>query len=168
MSGSPAGSRAAGALLWVVGSLLLFAAPLLLGWSKHHEGVVVSGFDAWGITVMALGSAGLVASALGSKRVEAVLASRPVVFLGRISYSLYLVHFAVLFLCTRVVRAPVGPVDAVGLIALVSGASIAVSAISYRAVERPAIRVGNALCRRLAPHLGADARLSQLPKSAGS
>jgi peptidoglycan/LPS O-acetylase OafA/YrhL len=65
----------------------------------------------------------------------------PLVWLGRISYSLFLIHFPVLMLVSAVVDrlAPVGPwIDLLGLL-VTFALSIAAAALLYRWVEsRPA------------------------------
>lgn len=66
--------------------------------------------------------------------VARALSLRPVVFIGLISYSLYLWHWPVLVLYRHYLNGAMpGPTATVGLIAL----SIVLSVLSWRAVERP-------------------------------
>ena len=58
----------------------------------------------------ALGAAGLIGVALNSTKVINALKSRVPSFLGRISYSLYLVHSLVLFLIAAVLHGKLLPV----------------------------------------------------------
>lgn len=84
------------------------------------------------------------------RAIRAVLARRPLVFLGDISYSIYLVHFPMQLAvyCATVHGLGVGYYDhaamLLGFLALV----IAVATVTHRAVELPAQRLLLALGRR--------------------
>jgi len=71
-----------------------------------------------------------------------LLNSRPLLWLGDISYSLYLLHWFVLFLVTEVVRRlrgidfatlPLG--TSLSLMAAMIGLSLALAALSFRFIE---------------------------------
>jgi peptidoglycan/LPS O-acetylase OafA/YrhL len=66
-----------------------------------------------------------------ARRLGAALRWPPVVWLGRISYSLYLVHWPVVVLWGAYLYAPFGPADRWGMIA----ASVALAALQYHFVE---------------------------------
>lgn len=134
----------------VLSALVVYCAPLLLGWSTPVFGIVVSGSDPASLVLMAVGSLGLIVAAVFVPWMRRALSTRPVLFLGRISFSLYLLHFMVLILCSRSVREPSSVWDVLLLIALVAGFSIPLSALFHRWVERPAILAGNRACTWLA------------------
>jgi peptidoglycan/LPS O-acetylase OafA/YrhL len=114
------------------------------------------------IAVTAGGSAALIAVALHGGGFARALAWRPFVFLGTISYSLYLLHRIVIMsvaphvlekqvIASKLITVTAAtPESAALLFALVIGISILASMASYRWIERPAIAVGNRLCTALA------------------
>jgi peptidoglycan/LPS O-acetylase OafA/YrhL len=72
---------------------------------------------------------------------DRLLASRPAMFLGRVSFPLYLVHvMPLLWLVSRCRGAGLGPVVATALIFAYGAACIAVAALLHRFVERPSHR----------------------------
>lgn len=79
----------------------------------------------------------------------------PLQFLGRISYSLYLVHWPTFYVCAllAVICRPIVPTHIWGnLIVTVTSVIVAVglAALSYRFVEAPSIRAGKSMARVLA------------------
>jgi peptidoglycan/LPS O-acetylase OafA/YrhL len=148
----PVAARAAVALTGV----LLFVAPMLLGWSVRTRGIVVTGFLPREILFMASGSALLVVSAAWLDSWQRVL-SRPVlVFLGRISFSVYLLHLTWIHLLAPhlVVRGAPGRSVAI-LLAAVLAVTVATATVSHRLVELTSIAAGNRVCRWLAVRVGA-------------
>ena len=91
-----------------------------------------------------LGSALMIALALGSPAWSRTLQSRPLLWLGRVSYSLYLTHNVVLL---AVVHLLYPLLDGAALVAAVVLASLIVAEASYRLVEAPSIRLGRYLSR---------------------
>jgi peptidoglycan/LPS O-acetylase OafA/YrhL len=151
----PSAGRAALALAGIA----LFAAPLLLDWSvAARGGIVVTGARPRDIFVMALGSVVLVASAAWLPAWERVLSKPPLAFLGRISYSIYLLHLTwIHLLAPRLVSAGAPGRSFAWLLAAALAATVASSAASHRWVERPAVAAGNRACRWLAARFGAPA-----------
>ncbi|MBW2362821.1 MAG: acyltransferase [Deltaproteobacteria bacterium] len=148
--------RGAGTALWLA-ALASYSAPLLLGWHTPRAGILMPGIaDPASIAVRLPGTALLIALALALPWWRAALETRPALFLGRISYSLYLLHMGVLLLASRVV-APAGTASGLAFVALVLVVSIALSALFQRGVERPAIAAGNHACAALAARLGGSA-----------
>jgi peptidoglycan/LPS O-acetylase OafA/YrhL len=141
----------------VVAAALLFSSPLLLGWSRPAFGILVDGIDWASIGLMALGSVTLVVFAVHVPLLNRCLSVRPVVFLGKISYSLYLLHFMVLIAASRWVA------DPALLLLAVSTGSVLLSAAFHPLVERPSILAANALCKWLARRAGARPLESNLP-----
>jgi len=153
---------AASAVLFAL-ALALLSGPLWLGWHVPSRGVLEpSVLDAGAIALRAPGAALLIALALGVNGWRRVLETRPVLFLGRISYSLYLLHIGVLLLCTRLVE-PASAASGLLLVGVVLALSIAVSGAFHRLVERPSIALGNGACQILATHLGGKALRSTPP-----
>ncbi len=73
--------------------------------------------------------------------VRSVLECKPIRAMGLISFSIYLTHSPVLWICVKT-GVPLGPT---GL--LVAGPVILVSFCSYLIIERPFLRLGRKLCR---------------------
>jgi peptidoglycan/LPS O-acetylase OafA/YrhL len=79
----------------------------------------------------------------------------PLRFLGRISYSLYLVHWPTFYVCVllAVICRPIVPTDIWGnLVVTMTSVIVAVglAALSYRFVEAPSIRAGKSVAHALA------------------
>lgn len=137
--------RSAPALAGVAGVALLqlpfaIGVPGLAGLEQGHAPVVIVQF--------ALGSALLVVAALHAPTLRRALSTPLAGFFGRISYSLYLVHYSVLF--CFMLRAP-GYTFSWPTALLVFAATLSISSalaeLGYRVVEAPSIRAGRALIR---------------------
>ena len=100
----------------------------------------------------AIGCALILLSALNSRRIQAFLNHKPFVFLGRISYSIYLLQF-IIILC--VLPPAVVLFNNYGItnpflifpltMLLSSGLTISCSALTYRFIEIPSINLGHTL-----------------------
>jgi peptidoglycan/LPS O-acetylase OafA/YrhL len=101
------------------------------------------------IVLMGMGSALLVASSLHIAPLARFFEAPLACFFGRISYSLYLVHFTVLLalICRGGTAVRPSPLQAVLVFAVTLGISTALAALGHRFVEEPAIRAGRALIR---------------------
>ena len=99
-----------------------------------------------GISIVVMHRAGRLATALDWPWLQ---------FLGRISYSLYLIHFPVAHVVTtlaeRVLGAPLSSPVAAGTLLVALGASLAAAHGFYRLVEAPSVRLANRFRRREAP-----------------
>jgi hypothetical protein len=93
-------------------------------------------FPSWRAAVPAFGAAAVIAAGPGTLAGQ-ILSARPLVYVGRISYSLYLWHWPI-FVFLRHYRAEVqlSSVVASGGIAL----AFALSTVTYQFIERPARR----------------------------
>jgi len=119
-----------------------------------------SEFYAVGIVIpSALSAALMIGAVAASRELLQWTTMAPLRFLGRISYSLYLVHWPTFYVCTLLAVAcrPIVPTHSWGnLIVMVTSTIVAIglAALSYRFVEAPSIRAGksvaNALERMLA------------------
>lgn len=74
-----------------------------------------------------------------------VLGARPVVAVGRSSYSLYLVHMPVLLACALALEGPLGWPAGVTLFVVVLALSQILATAGWRWIERPSIAAGNAV-----------------------
>jgi len=77
---------------------------------------------------------------------------RPMVWLGKVSYSLYLLHPAVLYLFIRLAANywPTIKIDMGWWVLILSALTVGVSALTYRYVEEPANRLGARLAKSFA------------------
>jgi Predicted acyltransferases len=109
--------------------------------------MVIEGFNPYYRTVMdtwftSLGAAILMMFGIGSVRFSNFLKSKFIHYMGKISYSLYLSHLAVLLSCIHFLY-NVLPMWAICLIA--AAGTFAVSSLMYHLVEKPSIKLGRAL-----------------------
>ena len=88
---------------------------------------------------------------LGGGWLTRALSTRPLLFLGRMSYGMYLFHALGISLAQKLVHPATGRFDLALLsFALAVGASVAVAFLSSILVERPCIRLGRAWAKRIA------------------
>lgn len=127
----------------LVTGLLLYTWPW---WALPHFSLLHAGPpDDWATTA---GAACFIAAALGAPRLQAAL-QRPIpLWLGKISYSLYLIH-AIVLLC--LLHAAAGRIPLPLIWVATVAISLGLSDLSYRFVERPSIQLGRRLTRRASP-----------------
>jgi len=111
--------------------LLLLASSLVL----IHQGLAFPGY--WAI-LPTLGAALVLAAGMRAHINSGILASKPIVWLGLISYPLYLWHWPLLSMARIVESQTPGVLTRVTLLVL----SVGLAWLTYRYVERP-IRFGN-------------------------
>lgn len=103
-------------------------------------------------SLSALGIAILFAFVLGGERLQKLLRSRVLVFLGNISYSLYLIHIPVIMLCSIYLTKYLPIVVSFLLVPFLS---ILISVLLYKFIEAPSMRLGKRVSTgieaRLAP-----------------
>jgi len=112
----------------------------------HTAGLVIPSGIAAALTM------GAVVSSRGMLRWTT---TAPLRFLGRISYSLYLVHWPIFYVCALVaiIYRPIAPTQIWGnLFVMVTSVIVAtgIAALSYRFIEVPSIRAGKFVARILA------------------
>jgi peptidoglycan/LPS O-acetylase OafA/YrhL len=91
-----------------------------------------------------LGAAIFLIFALGSSKAVHILAIKPIVFLGKISYSLYLYHLIVILACVHLLY-DILPLWSILGVSVVM--SVAVSFLSWKYVEEPCNRAGRMLAQ---------------------
>lgn len=91
-----------------------------------------------------LGAAGWVLLAMASAQAGRVLRTRPLQFLGRVSYSLYLVHAIVILALVHLLY---GKVRVVLILPAVWAISVCLATLGEKYVERPGIALGRRLSR---------------------
>jgi peptidoglycan/LPS O-acetylase OafA/YrhL len=129
---------------------LLLQAPFALSVLQTGQLGIEPVPTAKSVLLMGMGAALLVVASLHiaplTRWFEAPLAR----FFGRISYSLYLVHFSVMLvlICRGGTAVRPSPLQGVAVFALTLGISTALGVLGHRFVEEPAIRAGRALIRR--------------------
>jgi peptidoglycan/LPS O-acetylase OafA/YrhL len=89
---------------------------------------------------------------------QRMLALRTLQWLGLISYSIYLWHGLIELEVIKRIGQPEGFAASAGTLLLVCGATIAVAAVSFYAIERPALGL-----RRLVPDRGRAQREVRVP-----
>jgi peptidoglycan/LPS O-acetylase OafA/YrhL len=114
--------------------------------------------EGWIRDITGLGAAVLIIAIAGSERLQDILHTRILTGLGRISYSFYLTHFAVLmcfsprFVALINRRGIIEPTLAnlLGLSATVA-TTVVLSALSYRYIELPSIQLGRLALNQARP-----------------
>ncbi|MBI2297735.1 MAG: acyltransferase [Armatimonadetes bacterium] len=104
--------------------------------------------------MLVIGSAIIIILAQSSPRLGAFLRRRPLVFLGQVSYSLYLWHVVVILAVGHSLRNRISDWQLAGLAVLLVPP---VSWLSYRYIEVPFMRLGRTIAERMAaPRMGTN------------
>ncbi len=121
------------------GPAWMAAALAALGvlYSMHAPGGVRLGDLTWVLIPLAMGVAMLALVSSGAGPARPLLANRPLQFLGRISYSVYLYHLPVLLLWNKF-----SPVSGWASLPLYAAIVVAVGYASWRFVEAPYLQSG--------------------------
>jgi peptidoglycan/LPS O-acetylase OafA/YrhL len=131
----------AGRAVLLGAALLLYTVPSWL-----LPGIPTPVTEVFQVLSVATGAGIFVVAAFSSAGVERLLTSGRVAFLGRISYSLYLVHLVLILAAVHSLGDRVPALEAAAAAAV---ASLAVAAAMHRWVEVPGIRAGRALASTL-------------------
>lgn len=108
----------------------------------------------------AAGASGIIVVALNSSPARRALLARPIQFLGRISYSVYLLHGTILFALVHMLN-PRLPLFAI--LPLYLAITLLASAGFYSLVEMPAMNAGRRIGRHFQPAIG---QLQTAPEAA--
>jgi peptidoglycan/LPS O-acetylase OafA/YrhL len=134
----------------ILASLVLLEAPYPFAWMWYRSAILPGGHSPGVVASMSVGAAGILVAALHQPAFHRALTTPLARWFGRISYSLYLVHFTVLlFLVCRVTGPGIPPLAALTLFPVVLAISAGVAEIGYRLVEAPSMRAGRTLGRML-------------------
>ncbi|MCI2257061.1 acyltransferase [Domibacillus sp. PGB-M46] len=95
---------------------------------------------------MALGSLGILLTAIGSSKISKVLMKRPISFLGKISYSLYLYHLPVLKACIYLFH-KILPIWVICVVAV--PLVLIVSSLSWYCIENPSMKLGKGIANKI-------------------
>ncbi len=141
-------------LIWVVGLALIYVGGLTMGFGGH-AGERVSDMKffvrfEFQVLVGALLLVPVAFRKAGPGPVPRLLSTRPLVFLGVVSYGFYLYHYAVVDLVDRHITDGLdfgSNARFVACIAIAVPATIALGALSWYLVERPALRLKRKLGR---------------------
>lgn len=98
-------------------------------------------------SMVALGSALVIVAALSPGVIERALMARPLRFLGRISYSVYLVHVPLLLAAVLLLLH--GRVPMAALLACVPPAAVALGWLFHATVAEPCAQLGQRLATRM-------------------
>lgn len=134
-------------LLWMIGGTVLLL-PLILLLLVHLTSPLAHAVPSH-IVMGALFA--ILALALAHFPVRA-LVNPPIIQLGKISFSIYLLHPCVIEVCTRlgfVDLFPKGDVPSVLFFLFIVAVTVLLSYITYMLVERPGVRLGNRLIAHL-------------------
>ena len=140
-------SRVAKTPRWAIVFLCLATAYCILKTDYNWRSLAGSLND----YIRGIGALGLIALALGIKKINVGLSHGVFLWLGRISYSLYLVHIPVLYVVNQTIGASWSVLEtSIAFVPL----SILAAEIMARLIEFPSIALGKKLCgKALAHHL---------------
>jgi peptidoglycan/LPS O-acetylase OafA/YrhL len=132
-----------------------FTLPVYLHWTLSEATLT---------TVSGLGSMCILGYVIGSNRAQATLSLPGLRFLGRVSYSIYLVHFLVMMVFSARFLSLLDAPKAMAVPAWWAGFAVTVgltllgAAASYRLFEAPSMAAGKFLARRLRGSNGGPVR----------
>jgi peptidoglycan/LPS O-acetylase OafA/YrhL len=155
-----------GALVWGAVSRRIDSKYFAMGAAVAFASVLLSGaepFEYWS-TVAALAASGFILWAGLTGRLSTLLSGRGWQFMGRISYSLYLLHVCIgwrfVSLCLRVLGEPFSPLTGIAVLSSAIAVSILGAALLYRTVEVWSVRLARRIDLPMSRRLRASSDLS--------
>jgi len=134
---------------WQHITLFAFSMFCLLKTNPYASPFTPSFFD----YMRGIGALGLIALALGSNRFATALNHKILTWLGRISYSLYLVHVPIIYVVSQEIGTA-WPMLATSV--FIIAVSLIMAELMARFIEFPSIRLGKRLCAKIAVRTTAD------------
>src|SRR5690606_15361427 len=129
-------------------ALVLLQAAWPFAWWREGAAVLPGGHAPGVVLTMASGAALLLVATLHHRPLHRAFESPVARWLGRVSYSLYLVHWTViLFFACRLTSVQMSPGQALLVLPLVLGLGLGLAELGYRVIERPSIAAGRWLSR---------------------
>lgn len=122
-------------VVWIACAVILFTAALTVDFGGRSE-------------MLALSTAILIVCVTPARAgwVTRPLTVRPMLFLGSISYSIYLIHVVVLHVLGDFTLLPA---SGIGTFLIVYGVTVAISTATYLLVEKPTNQVGRRMVQRM-------------------
>jgi peptidoglycan/LPS O-acetylase OafA/YrhL len=113
--------------------------------------LVVAGLAAWLVTwqadiMRAAGAALLIVAAISNGLPRRFLSTTPIQWLGRVSYSLYLIHVPVFLVAEHLIYPKLPHVL---IIAISIPTALVLAEIFHRTIEQPAHELGRSMVRRM-------------------
>jgi peptidoglycan/LPS O-acetylase OafA/YrhL len=131
--------------IWQARLVGLSAGTRAVLWVASFAALIYPTFASDVPLIFGLGGLGIIALSLTSPRAQHLLSADPIMWLGRVSYSLYLVHLIVLEAAAHLLFGLV-PLSVILLGAIL--VSLVCAHVAYHLIERPAIKLGQRLARR--------------------
>ncbi|MBE1507065.1 peptidoglycan/LPS O-acetylase OafA/YrhL [Rhizobium viscosum] len=162
---TPEGSILA-SILDTAGYILLFAVGAICFYHRQLLASIAGRAPVWAVAITALvlmaipagapasellyglASVALIGAAIGHKNAQSFFTSAPLLWLGTISYSLYLFHLPIVLFT---LRHWYGVVDNRFLVVGIIASSLAAAQLAYWLVEKPSDQLGRVLSRRQKP-----------------
>jgi peptidoglycan/LPS O-acetylase OafA/YrhL len=130
-------------IIFVICAVLLYTFP---SWVRHIEIIPVRLLDPPNTIMTSIGSAMFIIIALASKSAKKILLIKPVHFVGKASYSLYLYHCIPLFALLVLFYEHI-PTWLILILSLVI--TMLLTVLSYYLVEIPSIKLGKSLSSKI-------------------
>lgn len=100
----------------------------------------------YGRVPSAVGSLALICSAIYNRELRSLLTTKPLQFLGRISYSLYLLHVTVLYTTFHLFY---GLFSKTTIFVIYMAGNLVLATISYKMIEQPSVNLGRRLATKI-------------------
>lgn len=130
----------------IIKSILLFVTLIFYNFTDRLSTLIQFSNLSLNEYITAIASCSLIIISLSSRTLGNLLLIRPIQFLGRISYSLYLYHLPVLL---SMVHLFYGKLHLLTIYILTIVAGLAISALTWFLIENPSMHLGKTIARRI-------------------